>query len=325
MFLTVSSVLRYQNSAHKLELLLIGRLPPFFAPAVVLKPLLEFPLQGGSADGGIYAGDSSAGAPRQALCLDWAGQERLYAGCSDGSLVAWPVASILRSRSRYTSWDAPLPALPSHSYRIHETAIISLSLLCVPPRSSTGAQTVHPAQEDDSEGFEHASCPRQVFTACLDGTLRITDTDTMDIGGFLSARREPGYTTAFMPFLTTWITERSDNLIRLINTMPGMYGKNSAIGQHHGRITALDASPFHPLLASGGADGAVKTLPTLRNLLKDGTKLIWPLYRLDLNRTTGQLRYVDRILPGNAVSMRGAVAKLKSDLDREYMLTDIFL
>lgn len=58
-------------------------------------------------------------------------------------------------------------------------------------------------------------------------------------------------------------------------------------------------------MAGGHADGSVKLFNTVANLVKPNTqvestmreKKNWGVYRLELNRFTGQIRYVDNLLP----------------------------
>lgn len=75
---------------------------------------------------------------------------------------------------------------------------------------------------------------------------------------------------------------------------------------------------YHPFAASGGADGVVKVgnvSMLMEKTRKNTTIKEQTVYRLDINRTTGALRFVDNIV---AQSSNKAVS---SDVSSRYGLT----
>lgn len=237
---------------------------------IELTPVLSLP---------VYAAEPT--------CLDWAGGERLLVGTTAGSLLVWHTGHLLRSLAGETP-EFPVPPPPSHSFQIHETAVDAASWLHLPPRSTSISDA-----PTGTDGYDYSGLPHFVLTAGLDGSTRILDVDALDVSFESQKQREPLYATCFLSFLGTWISDRGDNAVRIINTRPAFLGRTHLIGSHQGRCTALDSSAFHPLLASGAADGTLTVLPTLKNVMRFEERINWPVYRLELLRGNGQLRYVD--------------------------------
>lgn len=235
-------------------------------PIIELAPLLEL--------------TTSASEP---VCLEWSGGERLIAGCSNGSLLVWHIGHLLRSLANP---DVRPIARPSHSVQVHEMAITSVSFLPLPPWAAADT-------DDDKDDANLDGLPHFVLTTGLDGSTRIVDLDTADVSVEAQKQREAGYATSFLPFLSMWVSERGDNAVRMVNPRPAYLGRTHLIGLHQGRSTTLDGSSFHPLVASGSADGTVVVLPVLRNVMKHEERINWPIYRLELNRATGALRFID--------------------------------
>lgn len=149
-----------------------------YANTVELPPLLELPIYGRN---------------RQAICLDWAGGERLIAGCSDGTLVCWPIGEILRSLTptiRLSSRPTSTPSLLlSHSLQVHECAILSLSFLHLPPRPVRSRGEASVESEAGQELYDHDGLPHTILSTALDGSLKIVNLDLPDLVGDLPSRR----------------------------------------------------------------------------------------------------------------------------------------
>ncbi|CAO1632905.1 unnamed protein product [Sympodiomycopsis kandeliae] len=262
-------------------------------PLINLTPVAELPVHG-----------------CEPICLDWAGGERLMAGCSNGSILVWHTGDILRSIISNNSTTQI--CFPSHTFLVHETAVTSVSFLALPPRP---VQSLNKSDDDDDgSGYGFDGLPHLVLTASTDGSSRVLDLDMMDISAEAQKQREPAYSTSYFSFLSTWISERGDGAVRVVNPRPGAFCRTHLIGLLQGRATTVQASSLQPLIASGSADGTVLISPTLKNVTKNEERSNWPLYRLDINRATGQLRYVDNCginsngmgVAGNGQTMLGS-------------------
>lgn len=267
------------------------------APVIELTPLLELPFHGSSL---------------QPICLDWGSGELLAVGCVNGSVSVWPVGELLRSFGTASSPPSNYARSPppSHHFRPMSGTITSLSFLNLPRRSTLGRDLTSftdPAYDPINgsvEGFDPDSPPHLLLVTSLDGTQRTVDLDAPElINGEVGSRREPMYASSFLPaFLGFWLGEYGgDNSARLINPRPDSYGRSHGLTTHRGRVTALAGARSHPLVASGGADGSVKVTNALLAVTRHSTKVDGSVYRLDIQRATGKLRYVDRISPVNVL------------------------
>lgn len=267
------------------------------APLIELTPLLELPFHGAS---------------RQPTCIAWGSGELLAAGCVDGSVSVWPVGEHLRSigmtwpSPSILAWERSPP--PFHHIHPVEGTVTSLSFLNLPRRSATGRDLLTYSDTASSklrdggvEGFEQDSAPHILLVSSLDGTQQIVDLDAPELlCGEATRLREPLYTSSFMPaFLGCWLVERGggENAVRLMNPRPDNYGRSHGLTSHRGRVTALSGSRYHPLVASGAADGSVKVTNALLSVSRTAKMVDGMLFRLDIHRSSGKLRFVDRVLP----------------------------
>lgn len=249
------------------------------SPAIQLEPLLSIDLPGSGL---------------QPTCLDWGGPDVLAIGCVNGSVMVWHISHLLEI-IRSDGLKAALPR-PTHCLEACDSSITSVSFLQVPPRPPhISGET----SDDSSLGFDNDGQPHLLMVSSLDGSQKVLDlNDTTTLHGEVTRQREPYYTSDFIPYLSSWISERgSDNSVRLISARPDSYLRSTMIGSHDGRCLSVSASPFHPLVASGGADGAVKIFNVLHMLTKSGERIAEPVYRLDIHRTEGTLRFVERPKP----------------------------
>lgn len=254
-------------------------------PYIELGSMLDFDLQSNA---------------RQPTAMAWGGSDLLAVGCANGTASIWPVGYLLRQlagrKHQEQQASKRFATAPCHSFALCDTSITALSFLMMPPRSTKAGDFI---AEDESGGYEHDEQPHYLLASCVSGQQKIVDLwsgggSGVDGAGEVTRQREPFYASCFMPYLGVFVSERGgDNSVRLIHTRPEVYGRSMTVGQHHGRCTTLDASPFHPLIVSGGADGSVKIINVLSSVTKGMGCAPWNVYRLDIHRTSGRLRMVD--------------------------------
>ncbi|KAK0525024.1 hypothetical protein OC834_005312 [Tilletia horrida] len=106
---------------------------------------------------------------------------------------------------------------------------------------------------------------------------------------------------AWCPQLELFIGDTSDNTVRVTVQRLGMYGISKRVAQAYGRIVSMSTSGWHPFLAYGSTDGAVRLINVVRSSVihrKGATAHpCIKAFRLDHDRATGELRLLDDLLP----------------------------
>lgn len=219
--------------------------------------------------------DAHQGVP---ISLAWHDLDTLAVAYSDGHLAVWSVTDALALSPRVTH-------SPSLYHRVGRSALIDIAF--------------------DTEG-------KNIFSAGYDGALRVTPLDEPEFSSVLSYQRDVCYATAYLDALNAPLHEKCDDIeVRVLDMGANSKIASRAIYAHHGRIRTMATSKHHPFVASGSADGQVKigNAPLLLQSRKR-VESVSPLtvYRLDMNRGTGALHFVDNILPAATKPNGGKLA-----------------
>lgn len=186
----------------------------------------------------------------------WGGDARLASGCTNGHIAVWDVDAS----------DKPLVDAP-----VHDTLVSAVSWQMLPPLNTSGSPNL-------------AARPQILLSVGWDGSEYVTDVLDMYATARFAHSREPRYAAVWAPWNGSWIVDMGDHQFGAVSLRTHDVGKHHVIGFHHGRILALDASAFHPFVASGSADGSVHISNALqvskRKAIEPGGRLMHKRFRL---------------------------------------------
>lgn len=209
--------------------------------------------------------------------MAWGGDARLASGCTNGHIAVWDVDA-----SEKPFVDAP----------VHDTLVSAVGWQMLPPLNTTGSPDL-------------AARPRILLSVGWDGSEHVTDVLDVYATARFAHSREPRYAAVWAPWNGAWIVDMGDHQFGTVSLRTHDVGKHHVIGFHHGRILALDASAFHPFVASGSADGSVHISNALqvskRKAIEPGGRLMHKRFRLvQRNEISFTLRhgyYPEGVLP----------------------------
>ncbi|KAK0523092.1 hypothetical protein OC835_006364 [Tilletia horrida] len=208
-------------------------------------------------------------------CISWAGGELLAAGCSRGHVAVWRTGDALRAGTETVR--------PSHFLPFSEDYISSIAWSLIPYQSASGTF------EPDAPHLPHV-----LFVSDLGTNNALLDLHDPFMGRMLNK-------VAWCPQLELFIGDTSDNTVRVTVQRLGMYGISKRVAQAYGRIVSMSTSGWHPFLAYGSTDGAVRLINVVRSSVihrKGATAHpCVKAFRLDHDRATGELRLLDDLLP----------------------------
>ena len=186
----------------------------------------------------------------------WGGDARLASGCTNGHIAVWDVDA-----SEKPLVDAP----------VHDTLVSAVSWQMLPPFSTSGSPDL-------------AARPQILLSVGWDGSEHVTDVLDVYATARFAHSREPRYAAVWAPWNGAWIVDMGDHQFGTVSLRTHDVGKHHVVGFHHGRILALDASAFHPFIASGSADGSVHISNALqvskRKAIEPGGRLMHKRFRL---------------------------------------------
>ncbi|GAC95395.1 hypothetical protein PHSY_002970 [Pseudozyma hubeiensis SY62] len=217
--------------------------------------------------------------PQQtATSLAWAGGELLAFGGSRGWLGVFNIGRILRS-----SHSANLPPMPDHVVRAHRSAITDLTFVLLPTINSDGVA-------------QHSSLPRTIFSVSLDGLTCLSDLVRCEAKS-VERSRTIHHCCAFSSFSGgSLLHEHADGSLAHYSLRPEEMLRSRTVTHTPSRITSMDASPFHPMVAVGTAHGEVKVANALRTLRRSQRNHL-AVWQQVLDRGTGELKVRTHLLP----------------------------
>jgi WD40 repeat protein len=203
--------------------------------------------------------DTNRGVP---MALAWYNSAMLAVAYSDGYVGVWDVKDALT---------------------LTDTAAVRPSLYARISRSPLSDITW------DAQGSH-------IYSSALDGSVYATSLDQPDFSTTLAHSRDVAYPIAYDRTLGAPIFERlEDASIRVVDFHDKLASR--AIYPHYGRVRALCTSPHHPFVASGSADGSVKTANVpivMENHRRWAGSGMTTIFRLDMtDRKSASLRFVD--------------------------------
>ncbi|KDN46644.1 hypothetical protein K437DRAFT_223477 [Tilletiaria anomala UBC 951] len=209
-------------------------------------------------------------------CLDWAFPERILVGCSNGYAAVWDLEELLSGNGQQ---QAPL-----HYFRTQETAI-------------TGVRWhMHP--NTDARGRPAWNEMPNLFTSCsLMGSIALTDLTDPYHQADIRFGGVPAYDLAFSTHANAAIIEGNLYGVDLFFFTNPHFGRKARVAEHRAPTLAIATSDYHPLLATGSADGSVRMVNIWRNLSKRGAKASVQLFRLTCGTESSELRVLDYFLP----------------------------
>ncbi|KAI0823602.1 hypothetical protein BC628DRAFT_1490013 [Trametes gibbosa] len=228
-------------------------------------------------------------------CFDWANSEIVAVGCTNGSIAVYNVKTALHGE--VNTQDQPL--LPTHYFRVHQSAIRSLSWIRAPVYSPDGEVT------EDS--------PTVIASGGYDGVECITDIRDM-CGNVLNRTRDVVMAMEFSTYTGSAVTVDHENMIKAYSVSPSTLGRGHTVLEPNGPIWSLSASDYHPQLAIGVTDGSVLTTNTMRTTRRGGLVpfLEHKVYQLDYSRSVGEWRMLENFLPQETQNRPAASRQNKS-------------
>ncbi|KAI0831441.1 hypothetical protein BC628DRAFT_1336499 [Trametes gibbosa] len=210
----------------------------------------------------------------------WANSEIVAVGCTNGSIAVYNVKKALHGE--VNTQDQPL--LPTHYFRVHQSAIRSLSWIRAPVYSPDGEVT------EDS--------PTVIASGGYDGVEYITDIRDM-CGNVLNRTRDLVMAMEFSTYTGSAVTVDHENMIKAYSVSPSTLGRGHTVLEPNGPIWSLSASDYHPQLAIGVTDGSVLITNTMRTTRRGGLVpfLEHKVYQLDYSRSVGEWRMFENFLP----------------------------
>ncbi|KAF7986658.1 hypothetical protein HWV62_26496 [Athelia sp. TMB] len=204
----------------------------------------------------------------------------------------------------------PISRLPTHYFNVHQSAIRALTWIRAPPVSTSG---ISMAQAD----------PTVIASGGHDGMECITDLRAPQ-GNIINRTRDVIPTATYTVYGGGVVTIDHENTIKAYSASAGMLGRGHALFEPNGPVWSAHASDFHPQIAVGSADGTCITTNSLRNPRRGGTVpwLVHKIYQLDYNRTSGELRMLEKFAPAEPVE-KPTTNKAKAKLDARSALMSV--
>jgi len=209
------------------------------------------------------------------LSFDWASEGLVAVGCSNGWVATW--------RLDFSSGvKNPFP-LPGRYFSSNQTAIRSVAWQMYPSLDWNGI-----VQTDEE--------PTTIMTVGMDGDVNLLDVrDPIPI--CLNTERS-------MHVACVWNSHVGGPLFaggfyhaRYSSLHSGHLGTIRSIVSHRGPIWSIASSSHHPIIVTASADGSCILSNVLREMHRKIARLSKKVFRLDFNRFTGEVRFIDNIKP----------------------------
>ncbi|CAE6465036.1 unnamed protein product [Rhizoctonia solani] len=208
--------------------------------------------------------------------LDWGNSEVLAMGCSNGHIAVYNLKSAIQE----TPDPHGLSVLPTHYIHVHQSRVQSVKWIRLPGE---------PGQD-----------PHMIVSGGFDGHIYVTD--LRHPGGMpvsMYRCRDVIQAVAFSTYGAGIISNEHENMVKFTGLHPFVLGRGHNVTECRGPIWDIATSDLHPQVAVASSDGTL----TIANLLKYARKgsampsFIHTVYRMDLNRHTGELRMLDMLVP----------------------------
>ncbi|PWN44803.1 hypothetical protein IE81DRAFT_320765 [Ceraceosorus guamensis] len=226
-------------------------------------------------------------------CFAWGGQERVAMGCASGHVAVYGVGDALRCESA--------SCRPSHYVEASEGPVTTLSFRMLPPLQTSLDEGEEGAEESTRLYVEKEDAlPSVLFAGGMDGCVRLMDLDALPGGRVnLHHYRNLNHCSTFSPHFGSFVCDKVEgDTLTLVNMRALGYGSQKSLLRASGPFQTVKASYNHPLVAAGSANGGVYLFNLVRVAATRGpNKANVLLFRLEVNRSTGELRMLDDFLP----------------------------